>query len=88
VGPLELDDAARIVEELRAGRPVLPEKQIRYRRSVDTDQPAPDGPDQEFATPEHSDRADTVGLPALEAEADRPGPSAPIEIPPELPRDE
>jgi NADH:ubiquinone oxidoreductase subunit E len=87
VGPLELDDAARIVEELRAGRPVLPEKQIRYRRSVDTDQPSPDGHDQEFAAPEHSDRADTVGLTGAEAETDRPGPSAPIEIPPEQPGD-
>jgi NADH-quinone oxidoreductase subunit E len=88
VGPLELDDAVRIVEELRAGRPVLPEKQIRYRRSVDTGQPAPDGPEQEFATPEHPDRADTVGLPAGEAQTDRPGPSAPIEIAPERPRDD
>jgi NADH:ubiquinone oxidoreductase subunit E len=37
VGPLELEDAARIVEDLRAGRPVLGEKQLRYRRSVDPD---------------------------------------------------
>jgi NADH:ubiquinone oxidoreductase subunit E len=37
VGPLELGDATRIVEDLQAGRPVLPDKQIRYRRSVDTD---------------------------------------------------
>jgi NADH-quinone oxidoreductase subunit E len=35
VGPLELDDAGRIIEDLRAGRPVLPEKQLRYRGSVD-----------------------------------------------------
>ena len=35
VGPLTLDDCDRIVEDLRAGRPVLPEKQIRFRRSVD-----------------------------------------------------
>jgi NADH-quinone oxidoreductase subunit E len=35
VGPLEIADAHRIVEDLRAGRPVLPDKQIRYRRSVD-----------------------------------------------------
>jgi NADH:ubiquinone oxidoreductase subunit E len=35
VGPLELDDAARIVEDLRAGRAVLEHKQLRYRRSVD-----------------------------------------------------
>ena len=88
VGPLELADALRIVEELKGGRPVLPEKQIRYRRSVDTGQPAPDRPEQESTTPDHPHRADTVGLPATEAEADRPGPSAPIEIPPELPRDE
>jgi len=91
VGPLDTDDAARIVEDLRAGRPVLPEKQIRYRRTVDTGQPAPDEPEQEFATPDHPHRADTagrVGPGSTEAETDRPGPSAPIEIPPELPRDE
>ncbi len=35
VGPLDKDDAPRIIEDLRAGRPVLPEKQIRYRRCVD-----------------------------------------------------
>jgi NADH-quinone oxidoreductase subunit E len=35
VGPLEPDDAQRILEDLRAGRPVLAEKQIRYRRCVD-----------------------------------------------------
>lgn len=37
VGPLEVEDAARIVQDLRAGRPVLGEKQLRYRRSVDPD---------------------------------------------------
>jgi NADH-quinone oxidoreductase subunit E len=35
VGPLDADDPQRILEDLRAGRPVLPDKQIRYRRSVD-----------------------------------------------------
>jgi NADH:ubiquinone oxidoreductase subunit E len=35
VGPLDLDDAARIVEDLRAGRAVLEHKQLRYRRSAD-----------------------------------------------------
>jgi NADH:ubiquinone oxidoreductase subunit E len=35
IGPLELADAERIVEDLRAGRPVLEEKNIRRRRSVD-----------------------------------------------------
>ncbi|HEX3833330.1 MAG TPA: hypothetical protein VHW04_15240, partial [Solirubrobacteraceae bacterium] len=88
VGPLQTDDAARIVEDLRTGRPVLPEKQIRYRRTVDTGQPVPDGPVQEFGAPDEPHGADTAGLAATEADADRPGPSAPIEIPPERPRDE
>jgi NADH:ubiquinone oxidoreductase subunit E len=35
VGPLDLDDAARIIEDLRAGRAVLEHKQLRYRRSAD-----------------------------------------------------
>jgi NADH-quinone oxidoreductase subunit E len=35
VGPLELADAQRIVEDLVAGQPVLKDKQLRYRRSVD-----------------------------------------------------
>jgi NADH:ubiquinone oxidoreductase subunit E len=35
VGPLEEDDCARIVEDVRAGRPVLEHKQLRHRRCVD-----------------------------------------------------
>ncbi|MGH2888845.1 MAG: NAD(P)H-dependent oxidoreductase subunit E, partial [Solirubrobacteraceae bacterium] len=35
IGPLSPEDAPRLVEDLRAGRPVLPDKQIRFRRSVD-----------------------------------------------------
>jgi NADH:ubiquinone oxidoreductase subunit E len=35
VGPLDTDDAGRIVEDLRAGRPVLPDKQLRNRPSAD-----------------------------------------------------
>jgi NADH-quinone oxidoreductase subunit E len=35
VGPLEEPDAAQIVEDLAAGRPVLPEKQLRFRPSAD-----------------------------------------------------
>lgn len=35
IGPLSPDDAPRLVQDLRAGRPVLPDKQIRFRRSVD-----------------------------------------------------
>jgi len=35
VGPLETEDAAQIIEDLRAGGPVLEAKQLRFRRSVD-----------------------------------------------------
>jgi NADH:ubiquinone oxidoreductase subunit E len=35
VGPLDDDDAGRIVDDLDAGRPVLEHKQLRHRRSVD-----------------------------------------------------
>jgi NADH-quinone oxidoreductase subunit E len=35
VGPLDLDDAGRIVEDLIAGRTVLEHKQLRYRRTAD-----------------------------------------------------
>ena len=35
VGPLTLDDAKQIVEDLRAEQPVLPSKQLRYRRCAD-----------------------------------------------------
>jgi hypothetical protein len=36
VGPLELEDAARIVEDVEAGRPVLEHKQLRFRACADT----------------------------------------------------
>jgi NADH-quinone oxidoreductase subunit E len=32
VGPLEAEDCARIVEDVRAGREVLPDKQLRKRK--------------------------------------------------------
>jgi NADH-quinone oxidoreductase subunit E len=35
VGPLTEDDCARIVEDVRAGRPVLESKQLRHRKTVD-----------------------------------------------------
>jgi NADH-quinone oxidoreductase subunit E len=35
VGPLDQDDAGQIVEDLRAGRTVLPDKQLRHRKSAD-----------------------------------------------------
>ena len=35
VGPLELADAQKIVEDLKAGRPVLEQKQLRFRPTAD-----------------------------------------------------
>ena len=35
VGPLEEADCARIVEDVKAGRPVLEAKQLRHRKTVD-----------------------------------------------------
>ena len=88
VGPLIEEDAAAIVEDLRAGRSVLPAKQLRHRRSVDAGQPMPAGPEAAFQEPPHSERADTAGLTGADAHTDRLGPSAPIEIPPHQPSDE
>jgi hypothetical protein len=90
VGPLELADAERIVSELAEGKPVLPEKQIRYRRTVDPgaggDVDIPEG--HQYGTPDHEQRADTAGLPDSESATDRFGPAAPVEIPPQPPTDE
>ena len=74
VGPLIEEDARTIVEDLRAGRPVLAAKQLRHRRTVDDGTP-----------PDHLDRADAVGLTDTDHVTDRPGPSAPIETVPEQP---
>ncbi len=79
IGPLDLEDAPRIVEDLLAGRPVLEHKQLRYRRCADPDvaqgaadfgPPSPDTP-----------RADTAGLGPEGDVVDRPGPTAAIEVP-------
>jgi NADH-quinone oxidoreductase subunit E len=80
VGPLELTDAQQIVEDLKAGRPVLPEKQIRYRRSVD---PGVTQSDQAsaFGVPADIPQTDTAGLTGADASSDRPGPPAPLEYP-------
>jgi hypothetical protein len=64
VGPLVPADADQIVADLRAGAPVLRDKQLRYRRCVDpgvaSDPPTP----TEFSPPPlDTPRADTAGLP-------------------------
>ncbi len=78
VGPLELDDARQIVEDLRAGRPVLKDKQLRYRRSADPD--VARGRD-EFRPRSDAPRADTAGLTDEDAHSDRLGPTAAIDTP-------
>ena len=50
VGPLDDADAARIVEDLDAGRPVLESKQLRYRKAADpevAEEASQFGPDEE-----------------------------------------
>jgi NADH-quinone oxidoreductase subunit E len=79
VGPLELDDAARIVEDLRAGRAVLEHKQLRYRRSAD---PEVAEEETDFGPPDRdtTEMADTPGLGPEGDTEDRPGPTAAIEM--------
>ena len=43
VGPLVLEDCERIAEDLEAERPVLPDKQLRYRPCADPNAHAPSG---------------------------------------------
>jgi NADH:ubiquinone oxidoreductase subunit E len=86
VGPLELADAERIVEDLNMGQPVLKEKQLRYRRSVDPNvesEPTTHPHAGEFSAPDAAPRADTAGLTEADQAIDRPGPDAAFEIPPQ-----
>jgi NADH:ubiquinone oxidoreductase subunit E len=79
VGPLAPDDAEQIVEDLHAGRPVLPDKQLRYRKCADPE--VSEGADEFSPPPRDVPRADTAGLGPDGDTVDRPGPSAPIEMP-------
>jgi NADH-quinone oxidoreductase subunit E len=79
IGPLEPSDAEQILEDLRAGRPVLPDKQLRYRRVADPE--VAEGA-REFGPPSaETPRADTAGLGPEGDRVDRPGGTAAIEIP-------
>jgi hypothetical protein len=82
VGPLETDDAPRIVEDLKAGRTVLEHKQLRYRRCMDPEVAEEAG---EFGPPDRAttEMADTAGLGPEGDNVDRPGPTAAIELPAE-----
>jgi NADH:ubiquinone oxidoreductase subunit E len=79
VGPLVPDDTRTIIEDLRAGRPVLRDKQLRYRPSADPE--VAEGA-RDFGPPStETPRADTAGLVPEGDPVDRPGGTAAIEIP-------
>ncbi len=79
VGPLDVEDTARIVADLNARRTVLEHKQLRYRRCAD---PGVEAGAQSFGPPPSDQaRSDTAGLGPEGDAVDRPGPSAPIEVP-------
>jgi NADH-quinone oxidoreductase subunit E len=82
VGPLELEDAERIVGDLKAGRAVLDHKQLRYRRCADPEV-AEEAGDFGPPDPAQTAMADTAGLGPEGDSVDRPGPTAAIEIPAE-----
>ncbi len=44
VGPIELDEVPELVEQIRSGRPVLPDKQLSKRPSVDPNAGTPGAP--------------------------------------------
>jgi NADH:ubiquinone oxidoreductase subunit E len=77
VGPLRNEDAAQIIEDLRAGRPVLEHKQLRYRKCAD---PGIEEAGADFGPPDDMAKADTAGLGRGGDPVDRPGGTAPIEI--------
>jgi NADH:ubiquinone oxidoreductase subunit E len=79
IGPLTTEDVPQIFEDLLAGRPVLEHKQLRYRRCAD---PGVAEGARDFGPPSPEvARADTAGLGPEGDLVDRPGPTAPIEIP-------
>ncbi len=80
IGPLTPEDTERIVEDLRAGRPVLEAKQLRYRGCAD---PGVAQGASEFSPRVDAPRADTAGLTEETKATDRPGPTAAIEVPAE-----
>ena len=79
IGPLSADDVPAIFEDLRAGRPILPDKQLRYRRCAD---PGVAEGARDFGPPSpDTPRADTAGLGPEGDTVDRPGGTAAIEVP-------
>ncbi len=77
VGPLNTEDAAQIIEDLRNNRPVLEHKQLRYRRCAD---PGVAEGGTDFGPPDEMPQVQTAGLGPGGDPLDRPGGTAPIEI--------
>lgn len=88
VGPLTPADAPALLDDIRAGRPVLPEKQLARRLVADPNANSQDFPRHPAA---HTARAGAAN-PDIDPErasfgasmeGDRPGPTAAVEPPPE-----
>ncbi|MGA7703978.1 MAG: NAD(P)H-dependent oxidoreductase subunit E [Solirubrobacteraceae bacterium] len=55
VGPLTLDDVPRLLEDVRAGRPVLPDRQLSTRKVADPRANSSDFPTHPIEVPSPSD---------------------------------
>jgi NADH:ubiquinone oxidoreductase subunit E len=86
VGPLAVGDVPRLLEDVRAGRPVLPDKQLARRLVADPHANSREFPAHEA---EHTARAGAAN-PEIDPDrasfgpsmqGDRPGPAAPLEEP-------
>jgi NADH-quinone oxidoreductase subunit E len=96
VGPIELDEVPELVEQIRAGAPPLPAKQLRRRLSADPnansqdfpvfDELSSDAQPRDADPREHFDpvRRHDAGT-AGEMPGDQLGPSAPLEQAPDPP---
>jgi NADH:ubiquinone oxidoreductase subunit E len=78
IGPLTPDDANQIVLDLEAGRPVLPDKQLRFRKSAD---PGVAEEAEEFSPRTDVPKSDTAGRTSEGEAVERPGATAPLETP-------
>ena len=97
VGPLELDEAPELIAQVRAGEPPLPRKQLRGRKSADPRANSQDFPAFDTASTDRkaftasADDVEPVRRPDAGVVGDMPGdqlgPSAPIEQPPDPPKD-
>jgi NADH-quinone oxidoreductase subunit E len=95
VGPIDLDEVPELVEQIRAGEPPLPAKQLRARKSVDPVANTQDWPAFDVLSTDrtpHTAAPDSVPPsrdPASGLVGENPGdgfgPSAPIEQPPDPP---